>query len=92
MCFHVSKQRSYVMKTPWLAIMLLAGDIHTNPGPRQNYPCTVCHENVKTKDPWVSCDICEGWSHTVCVGIPSDEYRELCGKDIHLLLSAMHIK
>ena len=70
MCFHVSKHRSYVMKTPWLAIMLLAGDIHTNPGPRQNYPCTVCHENVKTKDPWVSCDICEGWSHTVCVGYP----------------------
>ena len=66
--------------------MLLAGDIHTNPGPRQNYPCTVCHENVKTKYPSVSCDICEGWSHTVCVGIPSDEYRELCGKDTFTFL------
>ena len=57
MCFHVNKQRSYVMKNPWLAIMLLACDIHTNPGPRQNYSCTVCHENVKSNDPSVSCDI-----------------------------------
>ena len=78
-----SRQQTEIIchEKTWLAIMLLAGDIQTNPGPRQNYPCTVWHENVKTKDPSVRCDICEGWSHTVCVGIHSDEYRELCGKD-----------
>ena len=39
------------MKKNWI-IMLLAGDINTNTGPKQNYPCrpTVCHSKYTFKD------------------------------------------
>ena len=51
--------------------------VQSNPGPGCSYPCTVCQRNVRNKDAAVSCDLCNGWSHTVCVGISDEEYGNL---------------
>ena len=58
-------------------MLLLAGDVQSNPGPGRSYPCTVCQRNVRNQDASVGCDQCNGWSHTVCVGISDEEYDTL---------------
>ena len=70
-------EETNIVSNPWLAMLLLAGDVQSNPGPGCSYPCTVCQRNVRNKDAAVSCDLCNGWSHTVCVGISDEEYGNL---------------
>ena len=60
-------KKTNIIRNPWLAMLLLAGDVQSNPGPGRSYPCTVCQRNVRNQDASVSCDKCNGWSHTVCV-------------------------
>ena len=73
----LTQKKSNIVSNPWLAMLLLAGDVQSNPGPGRSYPCTVCQRNVQNKDASVSCDLCNGWSHTVCVGISDEEYGNL---------------
>ena len=70
-------KKTNIIRNPWLAMLLLAGDVQSNPGPGRSYPCTVCQRNVRNHDASVSCDQCNGWSHTVCVGISEAEYDTL---------------
>ena len=70
-------KKTNIIRNPWLAMLLLAGDVQSNPGPGRSYPCTVCQRNVRNQDASVSCDQCNGWSHTVCVGISDAEYDTL---------------
>ena len=67
----------YHVSNPWLAILLLSGDIQSNPGPANTCQCTVCQRKVQNNDAAVSCDSCQNWSHTNCVGIMEDEYQRL---------------
>ena len=69
------------VSNPWLAILLLSGDIQSNPGPANTCHCTVCQRKVRNNDAAVSCDSCQNWSHTNCVGILEDEYQRLISTD-----------
>ena len=73
----LTQKKTNIVSNPWLAMLLLAGDVQSNPGPGCSYPCTVCQRNVRDKDAAVSCDLGNGWSHTVCVGISDEEYGNL---------------
>ena len=64
-----------------LLLILLCGDIHPNPGPRQAnrsvYPCGLCEHPVSWNCRGVCCDGCDIWHHKSCI--------ELCSKDYELL-------
>ena len=70
-------KKTAITRNPWLAMLLLARDVQSNPGPGRSYPCTVCQRNVRHRDPSLSCDQYNEWSHTGCVNISDDEYGTL---------------
>ena len=73
----LTQKKTNIIRNPWLAMVLLAGDVQSNTEPGRSYPCTVCQRNVRNKDASVSCDLCEGWPDIVCVGISDEEYGNL---------------
>lgn len=67
-------------KSVFLLLLLLAGDVHSNPGPRPpKYPCGVCHKAVKwdPQAPSVCCDSCDVWYHQHCLAMPDAVFRAL---------------
>ena len=68
MFFRPAASSSYCF---WL--LLLAGDVATNPGPVR-YPCTVCAKPVRANQRGVICDTCDLWTHAKCCGISRSEY------------------
>ena len=66
-------------KSLYTVVLLLAGDIHLNPGPRNAsvYPCGLCDCAVTWQCRGVACDGCSVWYHGSCI--------ELCTNDFALL-------
>ena len=64
-----------------LLILLLAGDIEQNPGPRGKhqsiYQCGLCDHPVTWNCHGICCDDCSIWHHRICI--------ELCSADYELL-------
>jgi len=58
--------------------MLLSGDVHSNPGPRQRsyYPCGLCDRDVKCLD-CIACDECSIWYHRSCVELSFADFEHL---------------
>ena len=65
--------------TVLLLIMVQAGDIELNPGPKQSsvFPCGLCQIPVTWSNEGVCCDCCSVWHHKSCI--------ELCTADYELL-------
>ena len=59
-----------------LLILMLAGDIHINPGTNWKYPCQVCNKPVKHNQCGICGDYCELWSHTRCIGMTNEAHLE----------------
>ena len=58
--------------------LLLSGDVHHNPGPATNYPCSVCTSNVTSCGVSYMCNRCSGWVHAKCSGLQTTaEYRQI---------------
>ena len=70
---------SQANKALFAVSLLLAGDIHLNPGPRNNsvYPCGVFEDAVTWNCRGIACDNCSVWFHASCM--------ELCTKDLSIL-------
>ena len=60
-------------------LLILSGDISTNPGPTKD-PCTACSCNVNKNHKALQCDSCQFWSHIRCVGISKCVYEDLQGR------------
>ena len=63
-----------------LAILLLAGDVHPNPGPINRetiYPCGYCQQHVGWSCSEVSCETCNVWYHRECVAVAHLHYLAL---------------
>ena len=63
-----------------LLLLLLAGDIQLNPGPRPpKFPCGVCQKAVKWdhQAPSVCCDSCDVWYHQHCLAMPDAVFQAL---------------
>ena len=52
-----------------LLILLMAGDIHPNPGPTAKSPCPVCARDVTSRGVSYRCTRCTGWVHAKCSGL-----------------------
>ena len=52
----------------WLiALLLLSGDIESNPGPRSiEDPCGICHKSCTENQLAIQCDSCDAWIHKKC--------------------------
>ena len=74
----------YKKKTLLVSILLLCGDIESNPGPAQVYPCGLCDLPVTwAHQDGLCCDGCDIWHHRSCI--------ELCSADYDLLVKHSHI-
>ena len=60
-----------------LTLILISGDISTNPGPR--CLCKLCKKRVK--DRGIQCDVCSKWLHPDCIGRDEAEYIRLGESD-----------
>ena len=49
-----------------LLLLLMAGNIHPNPGPTAKYPCPVYTRDVTTRGVSYQCTRCSGWLHAKC--------------------------
>ena len=57
-------------------ILILCGDISTNPGPVR-FPCGTCSKSVRANQHGLQCESCDIWSHRVCVNMTKPEYFRL---------------
>ena len=62
-----------------LNVLLLCGDVQSNPGPRQSsiYPCAYCQLHVGWENSGINCDNCEIWFHRSCADLSTSEYNRL---------------
>lgn len=58
-------------------IVLLSGDIMTNPGPAKD-PRTVCSKGCRKNQKATQCDSCDGWFHAKCINMKTTEDSHLC--------------
>ena len=49
-----------------LSMLLLNGNVETNPGPQYKYPCGDCAKPVKCNQKGIQCDMCDIWYHARC--------------------------
>ena len=49
-----------------LSLLLLSGNIESNPGPQYKYPCGECTRPVKSNQRGIQCDLCDVWYHAKC--------------------------
>lgn len=71
-------------------LMILAGDIASNPGPsttarKPKHPCVHCSKGVISRSRAISCDNCERWVHSRCTQILTDaEYDNIVATNAEL--------
>jgi len=53
-------------------LLLLCGDVHLNPGPTVDFPCSICERNVLDGDKAVCCESCDMWVYVSCDSSFSD--------------------
>ena len=65
------------------SLLLLAGDIEVNPGPkaRVRHPCGVCSKAVRSNQKAILCEVCYYWLHAKCIGMSEPEYIDLQNSD-----------
>ena len=66
-------------------LILLAGDIETNPGPRPpRFPCGVCSKacsSYRGAKASILCESCDLWFHAECVGLSDNVFNVLGRSD-----------
>jgi hypothetical protein len=63
-----------------LLTLILAIDIHNNPGPIR-FPCGICQKPVVTNHISIQCDKCNFWFHIKCGGITPNTYENFMNKN-----------
>ena len=64
-----------------LALLLISGNVHPNPGPICNhphprYPCSICHLDVGRDS--LQCSACLKWVHFLCSSLTHADFRTIC--------------
>ena len=60
-------------------LLLLSGDIETNPGPE--YSCKVCQKTISLRHRVLCCQRCDTWVHKKCAKISEHRYRSIKNKE-----------
>ncbi|XP_072016713.1 uncharacterized protein [Amphiura filiformis] len=75
-----------LIQTTALLLIIRAGDVERNPGPRQpKYPCGECHKactDYKGAKASILCDECSTWFHVECVHISETVLASLARSDL----------
>ena len=64
-----------------MVILMIAGDIHANPGPNWRYPCRMCLKPAKVKQRAIQCEQCNKWSHVKCIDMTIYEYENFAANE-----------
>ena len=66
-----------------ILLLLLAGDIESNPGPTKSNKdkCTICNKRCTMKQRAIQCDTCDNWYHASCLHMNTPIYIALGNKD-----------
>ena len=64
-----------------LALLLISGNVHPNPGPISNhphprYPCSICHLDVGRDS--LQCSACLKWVHFLCSSLTRADFCTIC--------------
>ena len=64
-----------------LALLLISGNVHPNPGPISNhphsrYPCSICHFDVGRDS--LQCSACLKWVHFLYSSLTRADFRTIC--------------
>ena len=66
-----------------LLILMLAGDLHPNPGPyTPKFPCGICNKAAKWNQRATCCDQCDTWYHIDCMDMCTPIYEALQGSQV----------
>ncbi|XP_068697563.1 uncharacterized protein [Montipora foliosa] len=60
-----------------LSMLLLNGNVETNPEPQYKYPCGDCAKPVKCNQKGIQCDMCDIWYHARCCVMNGHIYDSL---------------
>ena len=63
-----------------LALLLISGNVHPNPGPISNhphprYPCSICHLDMGRDS--LQCSACLKWVHFLCSSLTRADFRTI---------------
>ena len=73
--------RTHFRRLLILALLLISGNVHPNPGPISNhphprYPCSICHLDVGRDS--LQCSACLKWVHFLCSSLTRTDFRTVC--------------
>ncbi len=70
--------------TSWylFSLLLLAGDLETNPGPSYKFPCGSCSRPCKKNQIAIQCDTCDAWYHKKCLSMNSKVFEALANTSV----------
>ena len=60
-----------------LLLLLLSGDVESNPDPKYKFPCGNCEKPVKSNQHGLLCFSCKKWYHIHCQGVTLEVYTSL---------------
>ena len=64
----------------WLMVLLMCGDIETNPGPGSrdsHFQCGYCERHIVWDQPAYCCNCCDIWYHKSCISMSSTRFGYL---------------
>ena len=77
---------SHPHSTCLILLLILCGDVQTNPGPRPpKYPCGVCSRAFRNGQAGIQCDNCDSWWHTQCIQMCTQAYAALQNPNVSWL-------
>ena len=63
----ILKKSTAELDSGLLGLLILCGDISSNPGPKCKHPCEICSKTVRSNQRAVQCDSCNAWYHVKCM-------------------------
>ena len=63
-----------------ITVLLLAGDIETNPGPevvQNTFPCGLCEVDANWSNSGIACESCDVWYHRSCADLNMSSFDRL---------------
>ena len=73
-------------------LIVLCGDVHTNPGPRPpKHPCGLCRKAVTNSFKAIQCDNCDLWIHNRCSGITDSVYQNFQNTSLTFFCLSCHM-
>ena len=87
----------YHLKSSFIILLLLSGDIASNPGPVK-FPCGICNKPVRKNQRGIQCEDCIMWHHIKCIDLLVNEYiinyrhPLIAGFENHAHCQILHIR